>query len=155
MKCVGTWWESSSSSKSSVMQRIHRARCAFFSHGELGAFHWLLNPLSSHSLIECCTIPVLMYGSELWTLNSTLLSKLESFQADPGKRIMKLPMYTSNIIPLLVLYWPSVCSCILCSKLAFLHRAITDDSSHSLRSRIFNSFTDSDVMSMSIVKQCK
>ena len=137
------------------MERINKSRSAFFSHGELGAFHGLLNPLSSRSLIECCIIPVLMYGSESWVLNSTLLSKLESFQAELGKRILKLPNYTSNTIPLLALDWPSMCSRILCSKLAFLNSVLTDNPTQSLRSRVFNSIAASDVMSMSIVKQCK
>ena len=116
VKCLGVWWDSSLSSKTtSKMERINKACSAFFSHGELGAFHGLLNPLSSRSLIECCIIPVLMYGSESWVLNSTLLSKLESFQAELGKRILKLPKHTSNTIPLLVLNWPSMCARILCS----------------------------------------
>ena len=155
MKCLGMCWDSSSSSKTSVMERINKSRSAFFSHGELGAFHGLLKPLSSRSLIECCIIPVLMYGSESWVLNSTLLSKLESFQAELGKRILKLPKHTSNTIPLLAVNWPSMCSRILCSKLAFLQSVLTDNPTQSLRSRVFNSIAASDVMSMSIVKQCK
>ena len=152
VKCLGVWWDSSLSSKTS---RINKARSAFFSHGELGAFHGLLNPLSSRSLIECCIVPVLMYGSESWVLNSTLLSKLESFQAELGKRILKLPKHTSNTIPLLVLNWPSMCTRILCSKLAFLQSVIMDETTDSLRSRVFSSIAASDVWSMSIVKQCK
>ena len=85
VKCLGMWWDPSLSSKTSIMERINKVRSAFFSHW---AFHGLLNPLSSRSLIECCIIPVLMYGSESWVLNSTLLSKLESFQAELGKRIL-------------------------------------------------------------------
>ena len=85
VKCLGMWWDSSLSSKTSIMERINKVRSAFFSHW---AFHGLLKPLSSRSLIECCIIPVLMYGSESWVLNSTLLSKLESFQAELGKRIL-------------------------------------------------------------------
>ena len=76
VKCLGVWWDSVSSSKKSVTERIQKSRAAFFSHGQLGAFHGLLNPLSSRSLVECCILPVLMYGSESWILNSTLLSIL-------------------------------------------------------------------------------
>ena len=65
VKYFGVWWDSSSSSKTSVMERINKSRSAFFSHGELWAFHGLLNPLSSRNLIECCIIPVLMYGTAL------------------------------------------------------------------------------------------
>ena len=154
VKCLGVWWDSVSSSKKSVTERIQKARAAFFSHGQLGAFHGLLNPLSSRSLVECCILPVLMYGSESWMLNSTLLSTLESFQAELGKRILKLPKFTSNNIPLLTLNWPSMCARILCSKLSFLHR-IYHVQNTSLSSQVFNSIAASDVMSMSLVKQCK
>ena len=44
-----------------------------------------LNPLSS---IEACIIPVLMYGSESWILNSSLLATLKSFQSEIGKRTL-------------------------------------------------------------------
>jgi len=59
-----------------------KANRMFFAHGDLGAFH------GSRSLV---VIPVLMYGAEFWSLNSTLFSKLESFQAQLqlGKRILK------------------------------------------------------------------
>ena len=114
VKCLGVWWDSSLPSKTSIMERINKARSAFFSRGKLGAFHGLLNPLSSHSLIEYCIIPVVMYGSESWVLNSTHLSKLESFQAELSKRMFKLPKHTSNTIPLLVLNWPCVpASCVV------------------------------------------
>ena len=109
VKCLGIWWDSSLSSKTSVSERIKKARAAFFSHGQLGAFHGLLNPLSSRSIVESCILPVLMYGSESWVLNTTLLLTLESFQAEVGKCILRLPKFTSNNIPLLVLNWLSVC----------------------------------------------
>lgn len=154
VKCLGVWWDSSSSSKLSIRERINKARSAFFSHGQLGAFQGLLNPLSSRSIVECCVLPVLMYGSESWVLNSTLLSSLESFQSELGKRILKLPKHTSNSIPLLVLNWPSMGGRILCNKLSFLIRS-SQDQCDSLKSQVFNSLAASDVMSMSIVKQCK
>ena len=57
-----------------------------FANGDLGAFHGLLNPLSSWSLAESCVMPVLMYGAEAWCINASLLSKLESFQSEVGKK---------------------------------------------------------------------
>ena len=89
VKCLGVWWCSNFSSRKSIKERINKACGAFFAHGELGAFHGLLNPLSSRSLIESCVIPVLMYGAESWCLNKTLLSKLKSFQAQLGKRVFE------------------------------------------------------------------
>ena len=126
VKCLGVWWDSSSSSMTSVMERINKSRSAFFSHRELGAFHGLLNPLSSRSQIEYCIIPVLMYGSESWVLNSTLLSKFKSFQAELGKRILKLPKHTSNTIPPV---GPQLTLNVLpdTSKLTFLQSVLTDN----------------------------
>ena len=112
VKCLGVWWDSAPSSKKSVTGRIHEARAAFFSHGQ---FHGLLNP---SSIVECCVLPVLMYGSESWVLNTALLGTLESFQAELGKHILKLLKFALNNIPLLVLNWPSMCARILCSKLS-------------------------------------
>ena len=103
VKCLGVWWDSNLSSRLSIEEHIHKAHAAFFMNGQLGAFHGVLNPLSSKSIVECCVMPVLMYGSESWVLNSSLLSKLESFQSELGKRILKLSKYTSNNIPLLAL----------------------------------------------------
>ena len=111
VKCLGVWWDFSPSSKISIDGRINKVRAAFFLHGELGAFHGQLNPLSPRSLIESCVMPVLMYVSESWTLNKTLLNKLESFQAEVGKRILKLLKSTSNIIPLLTLSQQCVLIC--------------------------------------------
>ena len=68
VKCLGVWWCSNFSSRKSIEERINKARGAFFAHGQLGAFHGLLNPLSSRSFIESCVIPVLMYGAESWCL---------------------------------------------------------------------------------------
>ena len=104
--------------------------------------------------MESCILLVLMYGSESWVLNTTLLLTLESFQAEVGKRILRLPKFTSNNIPLLVLNWPSMCARILCSKLSFLYK-VCHDQRASLSSQVFYSFAATDVMSMSLVKQCQ
>ena len=49
--CLGVLWEFLSSSKISLIDRINKARAAFYSCDDLGAFHGLLNPLSSKSLV--------------------------------------------------------------------------------------------------------
>ena len=139
-------------SRESIKECITKARAAFFSHGQLGTFYGLLNPLSSRSLTEACIIPVLMYGSESWILNSSLLAMFESFQSEIGKRTLKLSKYTVNSIRLLVLNWPSICTRLLCNKLSFLHSVYNGDSD-SLSTQAFRSLAASDVMSMSIVKQ--
>ena len=153
VKCLGVWWDTSPSSRTCVSERIQKARAAFFANGQLGAFHGLLNPLSSRSIVESCILPVLLYGSEHWVLNFSLLEALESFQAELGRRILKLPKFSSKTVPLLVLNWPSICARILCNKLSFLFRVCNGESS-SLSTQVFRSIAVSDVTSMSIVKQC-
>ena len=80
-----------------------------------GIFHGLLNPLSSRSIFESCVVPSLLYESEVWLLNNTLLSKLESFQADLGKRMLRLPKSTANSMKMLAMGLPSVRARILIS----------------------------------------
>ena len=89
-RCLGAWWTSNLSSSKWITVNINKARGAFFSRGS-GTFHGTLNPLSSRSIIECCVLPTLLYGAESWILNTTLLMKLESFQGEIGKRILRLP----------------------------------------------------------------
>ena len=108
VKCLGVWWCSNSSSQKSIDERICKARRAFFANGELGAFHGLLNPFSSRSLVESCVIPVLMYGAEAWSITATLLLKLVSFQSQIGKKILRLPKFTANVVPLLALNWATM-----------------------------------------------
>ena len=85
VKCLGVWWSSSGSSHKSIVDCISKVLGAFFAHGQLGSFHAQLNPLSFRSLTESCVMPVLMYGSEFWHLNITLLSRLESSKPSWGK----------------------------------------------------------------------
>ena len=48
VKCLGIWWDSSPSSKTSVSERIKKARAAFFSHG---CFPW---PTKSSLVTQHC-----------------------------------------------------------------------------------------------------
>ena len=88
VKCLGLWWCSNSSSRKSVEERFCKARRAFFANVDLSAFHGLLNPLSSRSLVESCVMQVLLFGAEAWCCNASLLSKLESFQSKIGRRFL-------------------------------------------------------------------
>ena len=117
VKCLGVWWCSNSTSRKSVEERICKARRAFFANGDLYAFHGLLNQLSSWSLFESCVMPVLMFDAEAWCCNASLLSKVESLQSEIDKKILRLPKFTANQVPLSALNWPTMrCHC-LCAKL--------------------------------------
>ena len=154
VKCLGVWWCSNSTSRKSVEEHICKARRAFFANGDLGAFHGLLNPLSSRSLVESCVLPVLMYGAKTWCVNASLLSKLESFQSEIGKKILRLPKFTANQVPLLALNWPTMrCRC-LCAKLSFLHKIHSSEQS-TLSTEVFNTLTFSSVESTLLINQCR
>ena len=154
VKCLGVWWCSNSSSRKSIEERICKARRAFFANGDLGAFHGLLNPLSSRSLVESCVFPVLMYGAEAWSITASLLLKLESFQSEIGKKILRLPRFTANLVPLLALNWPTMrCRC-LCAKLSFLHK-IQSSKQCTLGTEVFNTLTFPSIESSLLINQCR
>ena len=90
--------------------------------------------------------PCLLFGAESWILNSTLLQKLESFQAELAKRILRLPTHTSNNNARMALQWPSMRARILIIKLCFLLKVVNSD--HSLSARVFRSLAASDHSSM-------
>ena len=86
-------------------------------------------------------------------LNCSLLQALESFQAELGRHVLKLPKFSSNTVLLLLLNWPTMCARVLCNKLSFLIHVCRGKST-SLSTQVFRSIAVSDVTSMSIVKQC-
>ena len=151
-RCLGAWWTPNLSCTKWIDVNIKKARRAFFARGS-GVFHGTLNPLSSKSIVECCVLPVLLYGAESWILNKTLLQKLEPFQAELAKRILRLPKHTSNHASLLALQWPSVRSRVLMIKLTYLLKVIRNDI--SLSSRVFRSLAASDVEALQLVRQCR
>ena len=96
---------------------------------------------------------MLLYGAEFWILNISLLKKLESFQAEIGKRILRLPKSTANNVVLLALQWPSIRARVLCIKLAFLLKLM--NYTDSLSSRVFRSLAINDVEALHLVRQCR
>ena len=102
------------------------------------------------NIIEHCVLPCLLYGAESWILDNSLLAKLESFQAELAKRILRLPKNTANNIARMALQCLSMRAHILIIKLNFLLKVITDDL--SLCARSFRSLAVSDVVSLLLVR---
>ena len=86
-KSLGFWWSWDLSAKVAIEEAIKKARRAFFMHSSQ-VFQGSLNPLSGRALFEVCVIPVLLYGCENWILMASLLTKLEHFQGEIGRRIL-------------------------------------------------------------------
>ena len=94
-----------------------------------------------------------MFGAEAWCCNASLLSKLESFQSEIGKKILRLPKFTANQVPLLALNWPTMrCHC-LCAKLSFLHKIYLSEQS-ILSTEVFKTLTFHSIESTLLIKQC-
>ena len=70
----------------------------------------------------CVTMPT------VWCRNVDfdLLQKLESYQAELAKRILRLPTFTPNNTALMALQWPSIRARILI-KLCFLLKVVNSD----------------------------
>ena len=94
-------------------------------------FEGKLNPLSGRTVYETCVIPVLLYNSENWFVTNQLLQKLESFQCELGRRILKLSRHHSALAVRLALCWPSVASRLLIRKLLYLKKVLESPDSIS------------------------
>ena len=104
---------------------------------------------SSKSVLECCVIPVLLYGCENWILTEPLCQKLESLQSELVKRMLK---HLSNTAALTTLEVPTVRSRVLQRKLSFLHR-VANSNPFSLSGRTVLALSQ-DINSLCLVKEC-
>ena len=124
---MGFMWASTLSAKSGIEQNINRARKQFFALGSNCCFLGYSNPLSAREIVEICVIRTLLYGAENWILDDISLNLLERFQAELGRRILKLSKHHSSLSTIIGLSWPIMKSRILKCKLRFLGKLISDD----------------------------
>ena len=153
-KCLETWWSPNLSPKVSIEKNIANARRAFFGFGALGAFQGKLSPLSSKMIVEACVVPVCLSGCTNWILTDSLLELLECFQAELGRRALKLSRFHNKLSPLIGLRWPTMRARILSLKLSFLANLL-DCTSTSLSSVILRSALESGEEEVALVQQCR
>lgn len=152
VKCLGFRWKGNLSSASAIQERILKSRRAFFEFGSIYAFQGNLSPLSSSSIYQQCVLPILLYGVENWIFSSESLQRLESFQGEIAKRILKLPRWYSNTAACVALGWKSIHAVCTIRKLRFLHRVMTNE--ESVCYRAFSAMVDN-VEALSLVKECR
>ena len=70
-------------------------------------------------------MPLLLYGCENWVLTEQLISRLETFQGELAKRILKLPRWASNTAANVAMGWTTVKARVVVQKLSFLHRLVS------------------------------
>ena len=73
-------------------------------------------------------MPILLYGCENWLMTHALIEKVESFQAELAKRVLKWLKHHSNTEALVVVGMQTVRSTILERKLGFLQKILNADS---------------------------
>ena len=112
--------------------------------GSIGAFSGELNPLSTSSIFETCVVPKLLYGCEIWLLDTSCLKKLEQFQHEIGRRILRLSKFHSGDAVRIGLQWPSVASRILLRKLSFMCKLLDPAHSDTMSSRVFTTMAIED-----------
>ena len=151
--CLGYHWSHDLSAKPSVESNINKARRQFFALGSSGGFLGHSNPLSAREVFEQCVIPTLLYGAENWILNDRCLELLENFQAEIGRRILKLSRYHSSLSVRIGLALPSVTSRILKLKLNYLQKLLSSEDD-SIATATFRIIASQNVYNLSLVKQC-
>ena len=146
-------WDRSLSAKSAVKDNISRARKLFFALGSTGCYLGRSNVLTAKAIVETCMLPTLLYGAENWILNDESLRLLESFQAEIGRRILRLSKRHSQLSVLLAFSWPSMKARILCQKLSFLCRILSSEND-IIATRMLPTLASQDVYRLGIVQQC-
>ena len=150
VKCLGVWLQHDLSPRRSIEENIAKARKAFFATGALGSFQGKSNPLTGRSIFE---IPILLYGCETWFLTPALTTKLEKFQSEIGKRIVRLSKYHSDLAPLVGFCLPSIKARVLLRKLTFLAKLLESKDDH-ISTRVFRTLSVENVYNISLVDQC-
>ena len=153
VKCLGIWLQHDLSSCRSIEENIAKARKAFFATGALGSFQGKSNPLTGRSIFEVFVILILLYGCETWILTPALATKLEKFQSEIGKRILRLSKHHSDFAPLIGLHLPSIKARVLLRKLTFLAKLLENEDNH-ISTRVFRTLSVDNVNNISLVDQC-
>ena len=151
--CLGYRWSHNLSAKPNVEANISKARRQFFALGSSGVFLGYSNPLTAREIVETCVVPTFLYGAENWILDEPCLNLLENFQAEIGRRILRLSRFHSRLSVLIGLSWPSVTSRILTKKLTFLSRLLSADED-TIATTTFSTLASQYIYNLSLIKQC-
>lgn len=101
-------------------------------------------------MVETCVFPTLLYGAENWILDEELL---ERFQAEIGRRILKLTRYHSSLAVQIGLSLPSVTSRILKLKLSYRYHLLSSEN-ESIATTTFKVMASQNVYNLLLVRQC-
>ena len=132
--------------------RTSRKRGKPFHYECIGAFQGDLSPLSSRSILDACVMPILLYRCENWLMTHALMEKVESFQTELAKRVLKRPKHHSNTA-LVVVRMQTVRSMILERKLGVLQKVL-NAGSKCVSGKLVEVMCDS-ISSLCLVRECR
>ena len=127
-----------------IEENISKAHRAYFALRAIGAFQGCLNPRSGRSIFSTSVIPIPLYGCDNWILSEPLLARLEMFQSEIGKRILRLSKHHTNFSAHLGLRWPRIRVHILLRKLAFTGKLL-QSSKDDQSSQVFHTLVSDDI----------
>ena len=100
-----------------------------------------------------CDAIATLYGSESWILSEATIKRLEAFQSELRKGVLKWPRHHSNTVALATLDAPTMKRRVLVRKLEFLKRVIDKDTD-SLRGCVVMALC-CEVESICLIRECK
>ena len=86
----------SNSSRPKIVERCSAGCSAFFSLNAVGSRYSCLYPITSFRLYSSISLPILIYGSELWTSSQSDLLLISRVHRKILRRILGLPTRCSN-----------------------------------------------------------
>ena len=101
-------------------ERVSSARSAFYALQSVGSRFGSLHPLTSLHLYRSLCLPILLYGSEVWTFTKTELLMLERFHRKILRTIQGLPTRCPSLALLQLLGVPSISHLIALRSLSFI-----------------------------------
>ena len=146
-------WKQNLSLLPMIEDRIQKARKAFSQFGSVCAFQGSpVSPVSPCSIVQCCVLPILLFGVENWIMSCESIKKLEYFQGEIAKGILKMPKWHSNKTACIALGWNSIHLMCTIRKLRFLHQVMTNE--ESICYWMYSAMVD-DVEVLTLVRECR
>ena len=108
-------------------ERCTAARSSFFALNSIGSRFGCLHPLTSYRLYQTLCIPILLYGTEIWTLSKVELNMLERVHRNILRTIQGLPTRCRSTFLSCMLGSNNIESMSFQRKLNFVNSIITLD----------------------------
>ena len=90
-------------------ERCSSARSAFYALNSIGSRFGSLHPITSYRLYQCLCLPILLYGSEIFTLTKTELLILERVHRKILRSVDSGPSCSLQVLLGFISPWLTLC----------------------------------------------